>query len=166
MWGKKIGWSIENPLKTWWKARKYFRRPNIEFHWFSHVMGNCPYASLNAVSPIIDVLSRDVMWKWKWNSVRHERDPYIWVCFFKRFGFSINFKIYYNDEYGELRDGGMYYWEYLLDYLYNRHDLTKYDIWGSLKEGYEAYTVDTPLLSLNKKGLKEIGRYEEVYGNI
>lgn len=135
--------SLNNPLKTWWKARKYFVRPKAEIHFFKNINYNCPFASYNYVANILHITSRDVMWKWKWESVRHERDPFIWICLFKHFGFSINFKVRY-----EGKDMGMYYWEYLLDYLYNRKDINTVDKWTNV----DGTTVPTKKFSL-KDGL-------------
>lgn len=124
--------------------------PKPRLHLFKNIIYNCPYASYNRVGKIIDIWSSDVMWKDKYDSPRHERDPFIWICFFKTFGFSINFKINYVDEEGKICDGGMYYWEYLLDFLYYRKDLTKWDKW----ENYYTKTITpTPKFSLKKEWL-------------
>lgn len=147
-----FSFTFRNPLKTWWKARKYFKMPKPEIHFFGNMRNNCPFASYNYPAHILHVTSQDVMWKWKWDSIRHERDPYIWVCFFRRFGFSINFKIWYNEN-GKKQDGGMYYWEYLLDYLYGSKDLNKVDQWKGIRNNKE-YIIPTQEFSL-KECLKQ-----------
>lgn len=141
---------IENPLKTWWDARKYFKRPKMSLHFFSSPTYNCPYASYKWIGKILDITSCDVIWKDKYNSPRHERSPYIWVCFFHTFGFSINFRAS-NDYFKE-----MCYWEYLLSYLHYHNDLNKWEKWSNC---YNDEVVDTPSYSLNKKGKKEYGKH-------
>jgi hypothetical protein len=119
----------------------------------------------------------DIGWKDKWNSPRHERNPYIWVCFFRRFGFSINFNVYCRNEFGELESGDTYYWEYLLEWLYYKEKKTLrcYSVWqydsrlyrnrikyGNAEDGsedeYSPFKMIVPCvaLSLNKKGIKEL----------
>lgn len=127
---------LQNPLRTWWKAKKYFKRPKIEIHFFKDLHRNCPYARYDYVARILDIQSYDVMWKSKWNSPRHERSPYVWVCFFRKFGFSINFHITYIDYKGKIQDGDSFYWEYLLDFLYFRKDLSKVDLWQNMDGSY------------------------------
>lgn len=186
---------IENPLKTWWKARKYFKFPKIKFHkigkWFPKKVHTqfgdyiddginyCPYACLDNMGDILSIYSADVMWKDKWDSPRHERNPVIWILFFKRIGFSITFNITYLDEFGKSEFGDMYYWEFLLNYIYYHHNLkeallasggwsTSSKLWrriskyGSKEDGskdeYEPYPIiiQTQLFSLTKKGFKKL----------
>lgn len=137
--------SIENPLRTWWKARKYFIRPKISIHFFTNPIYNCPYASLNWISNLLDICSNDIGWKDKFDDPRFETAPYIWVCLFKRIGFSINFIVN--------KDGikENLYWEYLLNYLYYSKSLKIWDKWTDKDE-----IIETPKFCLNKKGLKKV----------
>jgi hypothetical protein len=172
---KYIEYLIYNPFKTWWKARKYFKRPKISFHFFWKLSQNCPIAYTKNVGKILDIYIDDVLWKDKYNSPRHERDPFIWVCFFKQFGFSINFDIYYRNEFGERVVGNMYYWEYMLDYLYYHHTLTCFPVWEGNSKLYKyifefknteggskdvlspcKYIVPSVAMSLNKEGIKQL----------
>lgn len=174
-----VKWFISNPLGTWYKARKYFKLPTIKINVFTNLRDNCPYASFNNVGKILNISCCDVSWKDKWNSPRHERNPYIWVCFFKRFGFSIHFRVYYIDELGNKTSGDMYYWEYLLDYLYYSKSLRisstwtytsklyRRTKWGKAEDGSnDKYVplervIPTPNFSLTKKGFKEL---QKLYG--
>lgn len=173
IYNKWVSIFIENPLKTWWKARKYFKRPKCKINFFVDPIYNCPYMSLNNISKILDIEVCDIMWKDKYNSPRHERNPYIWVCFFKKFGFSLNWYIYYRDEFGMKQEGDMYYWEYLLDYLYYRKSLKSYSVWTSLsllykeideyadeekEDTYKPITTVIPIvsMSLNKEGIEKL----------
>lgn len=172
-WNKKLNqWfsvCIEHPLKTWKKAKKYFKKPKTTIHFFSNPIYNCPYASYNYIAKIIDIRVFDIGWKDKFSTPRHERSPYVWICFFKRFGFSINWHIYYYNEFGEKQCGDIYYWEYLLDYIYYNKNLTHYPCWVSDSRLYKymtnykektmkaiEYAVPVVAMSLNKLGIKEL----------
>lgn len=164
----KINISIKNPLKTWWKMRMWFKRPKISISFFSNPIYNCPYTWLKNISSILDIWASDIMWKDKYNSPRHEANPFIWVCFFRKFGFSINFNIYYRDEFGERQNGSAYYWEYLLNVLEYHKSLDKgYSNWEGESRLYEyrdkdgeikksKYNIPVVAMSLNKRGIKQL----------
>lgn len=163
-----INYFIENPLKTWWKCRKYFKRPKISIHFFISPLYNCPYASYKWIGKIIDISCVDVYWKTKYDDIRYERPPYIWVCFFKRFGFSINFNTYFRNEFNEKCNFNEYYWDYLLTYLYRNNDLSKVPTYIGTSKIYKQINpkddsikfVDSVVqivqYSLTKKGIKQL----------
>jgi len=138
---------VEDPLKEWRKTKGLFVKPKCSFRFFKDIQSNCPYVYIPNVPSLLCIRSCSVGWKDKYNSPRHEEDPYIWVCFFRKFGFSINWYIP-----GEsYRD--YIYWEYLLDYLYYRKDITVWDEW---KEGGNQFQIIySPAFSLSKKGKEE-----------
>ena len=171
--------NINNPFKTWWKARKYFKRPSIKCH-FGLLKYSFPYANRDYIGKIIDISIHDVMWKDKYNSPRHERNPYVWICLFRLFRFEISTRINALTETGKVEDRSMFYWEYLLDYLYYSKSLkisrcwehsskvyhyTKY--YSNREDGEEdqivpyKMVIQTPLFSLNKNGLKEFNKLYE-----
>lgn len=171
--------NINNPFKTWWKARKYFKRPSINYH-FGLLKYSFPYANRDYIGKIIDISIHDVMWKDKYNSPRHERNPYVWICLFRLFRFEISTRINTLTETGKVEDRSMFYWEYLLDYLYYSKSLkisrcwehsskvyhyTKY--YSNREDGEEdqivpyKMVIQTPLFSLNKNGLKEFNKLYE-----
>lgn len=173
---KYFNFFIENPLKSYWKAKKYFKCPKISIHFFSNPIHNCPLASFKYIGAILDIQSHDVMWKTKYNSIRYERPPYIWICFFKRFGFSINFNIYYKDEFNETEPLDDWYWEYLLEYTKNNQKLSEaysvcygtsklYYVWDYEKneKKHKDYLIPIVKESLNKEGIKQLKK--ELYGN-
>ena len=185
MWwtGRKLSkWidiTIENPFKTWWKARKYFKRPSLKFH-FGLLKYSFPYANRNYIGKIIDISIQDVMWKDKYNSPRHERNPYVWICLFRLFRFEISTRINTLTETGKVEDRSMFYWEYLLNYLYYSKSLKINQCWehsskvyyytkyySNREDGEEDQVVpykmviQTPLFSLNKRGLKEFNKVYE-----
>lgn len=163
-----IDFFIENPIKTWWKCRKYFRFPNMSFHTFTHPMYNCPYATFKCIGKIIDVSIMDVMFKWKYDEIRFERSPYIWICFFRRFGFSINFHYYIKNEFNEREFCDDEIWEYLLDYLYKYKSLSKcIPHWLRDSKIYKErdkedklvpfkYIIPVVQYSLTKKGIEQL----------
>lgn len=173
---KWISYYITNPLKSWWKARKYFKRPKISFRIYRvRKYSGYPYASYNWIAKILDIHIHDVSWKDKYDSPRHERNPIVWICLFRFIAFTIHFNIYYYNEFGEKQGGDMYYWEYLLEWLYYRQSLTCYSTWigksgiyktideyGKANDGSEdtykpcQYVVPTVAMSLNKTGIKKL----------
>lgn len=171
--------SIENPFKTWWKARKYFKFPNIRIR-FSTSKTFCPYASSYWRGKILDILIHDLYWKDKYDSPRHERNPLIYICLFSRFSLWIIFYKKWIDEFGDEQNYSMEYWEYLLDYLYYTKSLKLDSYWqldshiatikvfGNAEDGSKDKRVPMKLyipahlFSLNKKGLKEFKKlYDE-----
>ena len=171
--------NINNPFKTWWKARKYFKRPSIKCH-FGLLKYNFPYANRNYIGKIIDISIHDVGWKDKYDSPRHERNPYVWICLFRLFRFEIGTRINDITEIGKVEDRSTFYWEYLLDYLYYSKSLkinqcweytskvyTRIKYYSNREDGEEDQVVpykmviQTPLFSLNKRGLKEFSKIYE-----
>lgn len=164
---------IENPLKTWWKARKYFKCPKIRVHKLGKLIHKkihtqfgdyiddgllyCPYACLDRIGSVLSIYSADVMWKDKFNSPRHERSPIIWILLFKRIGFCITFSNTFQGEYGEEVSGDMQYWEFLLSYLYYADNLKSALLTSN------GWTVDSKLWKyIVKYGKAEDGS-EDVY---
>lgn len=167
---KYIDISIENPFKTWWKARKYFKRPKLKFHIYWKDKGVTKYEEnfhyYNWGGKILDINIHDVWWKDKYNSPRHEFDPIIYIGLFKLINFSITFHINFRNEFNEKEDGNLEYWEYLLDYLYYSKNLLNYGGWHTNsklykywkgKEKRSAYFyIPTVAMSLNKQGIKQL----------
>ncbi len=175
-WNKRfnkwINICIENPLKTWKQAKEYFIKPKCKIHFFKNPMYNCPHMDLKRIARIIDIMASDIMWKEKYCTARHERSPYVWVCFFRRFGFSVNWHIYYKDEFNQIQNGDSYYWEYLLDYLYFDRILSNVPTWistsllynkieyGNTQKEDVKIPIDSVIpvaaMSLNKRGMEKL----------
>lgn len=98
---------LENPLKTYWKARKIFKFPTIKFRFW--------YGKLNS-SKILDFTSFDLIWKWKFDDIRHESNPRIELSFFNKIHFTWEFT--YNDNMD-----GLMVWEAILGYLYLHYSI-------------------------------------------
>lgn len=160
---KHCSFLINNPLKTWWKVRKYFRKPKMSIHFFKDIYHSvCPYASLENVAPWVEVRCVPEHVKLKEYDWSHESDPYIWVCFFRKFGFRIDWKITYKDKTGRKHDGGTEYWEYLYECLYDKRDLYDVPEWTSYHpENGEMVGENAHIerFCLRKKYLKE---YEKI----
>ena len=132
-----------NPFYTWWKVRKIFKRPKCHILigkriWFFGI------AILNQYyNPIISIKTSALGWKWKYDEVRHEWDPYIYICLFRKYQFIWVFNwVDKND-----RDSGvrsMATWEAILDYLYNNKTIEQVvneHQWGSFD--------DSPTITIN-----------------
>lgn len=175
--------SISNPFKNWWKARKYFKAPKTEIHFFctkQSAINHCPYGWRELIGKFLSIELHDVRWKDKWNSPRFEYNACIFISLFRRFGFMIYPRIYGIDEFGQKIDRDMYYWEYLLDYVHYTNKLKIDNFWvsssqivfkteyGKAEDGSEdkktpySIPIMTHLFSLNKKGLK---KFKQEYEN-
>lgn len=81
---------LQCPFATWWKARKYFKRPRFRFR-FGRVKnkGYWPMASTNYLKWYtskwfpIHIMSSDIGWKDKWHEPRFEM-PGHFIIFFGR----------------------------------------------------------------------------------
>lgn len=114
----KLWNEYHNPFYYWWKARKYFKRPKIHFIfdkdlWFFGMPARRDY-----YNPIIDINTSSLGWKWKYDEVRHEWDPYFQIVLFRKWHllWVINW-VDKKDKDSVTRS--MATWEALLDYLYN-----------------------------------------------
>lgn len=136
-----INISIENPFRTWWKARKYFKFPKLKIYTWK-------YSNRSESSKLLNITFRDIEWKDKWRSPRHEYNPIIQLTFFRKFAIELIFTNKVDDT---------IYWETILDYLYyskNIYESVNNNIWkdskGSLINPYN--------FALNKRGKKEYDR--------
>ena len=116
---------MENPLRTWWKVRKWFRIPKPSIY-FGPIISGLP---CKLPDKWIELYIYDVSWKDKYNSPRHERNPYVWICLFRLFRFEISTRINTLTETGKVEDRSMFYWEYLLNYLYYSKSLKINQCW-------------------------------------
>lgn len=172
--GNWINIHLENPLKTWWKARKYFKFPNISIYG-GKLKYSFPYACKDRIGKILDINFSELGWKDKYDSPRHESNPYIFICLFRFLYISIIFHKRFYDEIGRPKNGSMEYWEYILDYLYYKKKLTLASSWvytskifktidsyGESEDGsedkYKYMDIRIPIekYSLNKRGIKEL----------
>lgn len=172
-----ISFSIENPFKTWWKARKYFKFPDVRVVLTDNIHAY-PYASSKWRGTLLDIDIHDVYWKDKYDSPRHERNPLIYICLFSKWSLWITFHKTFINEFGDKTDESIHYWEYMLDYLYYSKSLKLNTFWtidskvakiidvGDSEDGSDdkikpmiVYIPDQ-LISLNKKGLKQ---FKELY---
>ena len=133
-------WNMyHNPLYYWWKARKYFKRPKAHFHcgnivWFFGFPCRKDY-----LNPVIDFRMSSLGWKYKWDTCRHEWDPYISILFFRRWQLLWVFNwVKKEDEFGHIRS--MATWEAILDYVHNKFTIEKCikrHTWEGSKHGEE-----------------------------
>ena len=106
-----------NPLHHWWKARNVFKRPKAHFYcgkltWFFGFPCRKDY-----LNKILDIRFSSLGWKTKYDSYRHEWDPYISIVFFRKWQLLWVFNwVDKNDELSYTRS--MATWEALLEYLH------------------------------------------------
>lgn len=95
---------LENPLKTYNKIKKYFRRIKPQFYF---KVSKSPFAA-----KILEINSCDVLWKDKWNSPRHEYNPKINISLFTYIHLNVTFTLK-DDSISDVA-----YWEAALYWLY------------------------------------------------
>lgn len=119
---------IENIFKTWWNARKVFKRPKIVFYLGKWVTG-LPIYRKNISYPL-GICSYDIIWKDKYNTPRFEYPPTINIVFLRRYQLLIWMK---QDE---------DYWEQLLWYLYysNSNLEESKETWPWMKDGKSTWS--------------------------
>ncbi len=111
-----------NPFYCWWKVRKIFKRPKCHFYigkrtWFFGLPICTDY-----YNRFISIHISNVGWKWKYDEVRHEWDPYIQIRLFRTWDIILIFNWTSKQD----PDSGirsMSTWEAILDYLYNKKSI-------------------------------------------
>ena len=117
---------IENPLRTYWKVKKYFKFPKLKCQFYKVPTNE---------AKILSIESYDVFWKDKWDSPRHEYNPKIVISLFRNFHFRIDFTYYYNNS-----DHSMEYWESILWFVYYNKTLNQAVFEGSCWKTYNYHT--------------------------
>lgn len=115
----------ENPLKTYNKAKKYFRKIKTKFK-ISFYKNNC--------SKIIDFTSFDITWKDKYNSPRHEFNPRIQLSLFNYIHFVLEFILSKDDL------ENMVCWESILNWLFYNKNLQESI---NITSGWTRYNPET-----------------------
>lgn len=129
-----------NPLYYWWKVRKIFKRPKCHFIYGKNIWFFGMYIRKEYYNPIIHIKFQGLGWKWKYDQVRHEWDPYIQICFFRKWHLIWIFNwVDPKDKNSSIRS--LATWEAILDYLYNNKSL-KYCIDNHVWGRDESITID------------------------
>lgn len=100
---------MENPFKTWWKVRKWFKFPKPSIY-FGPIVSGLPYG---LPDKWIELYIYDVSWKDKYNSPSLEFTPQINLDLFKKYQLLLTFQT--NHDY--------VYWETILDIIYYNKSL-------------------------------------------
>lgn len=114
--------NIFKPLRTWWKARKYFRFPSIKFRYgkAGEVASSIWHSSMNCAE-WFELKFCDVFWKRKYDNIVFEGEPCVNLILFNKWHLLWTFecpKVSYNES-------NYMYWEAMLDYVYDYHDICK-----------------------------------------
>lgn len=111
LWNK-----YHNPLYPWYKVRKIFKRPKSHFIygkdiWFYGMISSKYY------NPILHIYTSSLGWKSKYEDYRHEWDPFIDICFFRKYHliWVFNWAKKNNSDSGFISDST---WEAIMDFLY------------------------------------------------
>lgn len=133
-----------NPFYIWWKCRNYFKRPKCHFLYGKNIWFFGLYIDKKYYNPIIHFRTSAVGWKWKWDEPRHEWDPFIQICLFRKYHLIWVFNwVKKDDKKSYVRS--MATWEAILSYLYNKKNLVDSIVaneWGENDE------IITPLDNL------------------
>ena len=132
-----------NPFMPYWKVRKIFKRPKCHFMYGTKIwfFGLVLRQHLN---PIFAFHMSALGWKWKYDEVRHEWDPYIYICLFRKYQFIWIFN-WANKHDFDSSVRSMATWEAILDYLYNKktiEQVIKLHQWGSSVDGGPNITIN------------------------
>lgn len=100
---------MENPFKTWWKVRKWFKFPKPSIY-FGPIVSGLPYG---LPDKWIELYIYDVSWKDKYNSPSFEFTPQINLNLFKKYQLLLTFQT--RNDY--------IYWETILDIIYYNKSL-------------------------------------------
>ena len=100
---------MENPFKTWWKVRKWFKFPKPSIY-FGPIVSGLPY---RLPDKWIELHIYDVIWKDKYNSPSLEFTPQINLDLFKKYQLLLTFQT--RNDY--------IYWETILDIIYYNKSL-------------------------------------------
>ena len=154
---KLFKFDIENPLKTYYKVRKYFKFPKIKIK-FGRVKEKNK-------AKILNIKSRDLEYKCKYRELVHVADPYIKIYLFNKFWIYIYFTAEFTNDLGDRETCSTLYWEQILIYLYEFQN-----VYDTFKCGYsqkyfsklysnKLIEIIPSLVCLNKQGLKQL-KYE------
>ena len=116
-----------NPFYYWWKVRKIFKRPKCHVSirkniWFFGLPCRKEY-----YNRFLSINISNLGWKSKYDSPRHEWDPYIDICLFRKYHIMwvFNYAKSTEDrsnskESHESYTDNIYMWESMLEYLYGK----------------------------------------------
>lgn len=131
------GWNkLHNPLYHWWKVRKDFKRPRAHFIasknpiWFYGFPIRSDY-----LNRVIDIRFKALGWKDKYNSPRHEWDPYISILLFRKYHLLWTFN--WTDPL-DYSSSSMATWEAILDMLYygkSLEEVKSMHVWVRVSSG-------------------------------
>lgn len=144
LWNSYIKIQLKNPLRTYFKVRKWFNKLSIKVDMGKPMTTGLFPICESYIPKLFYFISSDLLWKNKYDSPRFEYPPHIEMIFFKRFKISIFFVRYIdkhtaNENLINLHWAGnqdMIYWESALRFLYYKkslQDSITYWAWNGLK---------------------------------
>jgi len=160
-----IYWNSLNVFKCfreYWKVRKYFEAPCIKRYYYPYIKQHEYNTDVYSKCKwrILEIKVYPLLWKWKWNQVRHEYNPTFSIMLFNKWKW--RYELHSPDAKEDL-----IYWESILNFLYDdtcKSNLNKTyseNIWWSdydnetkeytkqntvypyLRPGYQEYLIHT-----------------------
>lgn len=123
----KLWNEYHNPFFPWYKARKKFKRPKAHFIYEKNVWFYGMPINKELYNPILSIHLSSLGWKTKYEMFRHEWDPYIDICFFRKYHFMWVFNYAktienkaIDEDFNKSYTDNIYYWESMLEYLYGK----------------------------------------------
>ena len=107
---------MENPLRTWWKVRKWFRIPKPSIYFGPIILG----LPCGLPDKWIELHSYDVTWKDKYDRPVHKWNPYFAITIFRKW--IIYWTLCWSKDYIE----NMTTWEVILAHNYYNEDIKEY----------------------------------------
>lgn len=80
----KVKNEFKNPFYHWWKVRKEFKRPKCHFIFKKDLWFFGLYIKREYYNKFIHIRTSAVGWKDKYDSPRHEWDPFVQIVFFRK----------------------------------------------------------------------------------
>lgn len=139
----KVWNEYNNPFYTWWKVHNLFKFPYIHFRYGQITWFFGMPISKDKYNKIFDFRMSALGWKWKYEHVEHEWDPYVAITFFRKWQLLWVFN-YVTKEDKDSGTRNIATWEAILDILYNNRPLRsviKYHKW-SYKLDNESVIID------------------------
>lgn len=137
-----------NPLYYWWKVRKFFKRPKFHFIRGTNIyMFGFPIRK-EYYHKILYIRFSGLGWKFKYDEVRHEWDPYIHIRLFRKWDFIwiVNWVKKHNEK---ISVSSMATWEAILGMIYRGYNL------NTAVDSNKWSNGDSPYINLTKLGKKE-----------
>lgn len=144
----KIKNEFKNPFYHWWKVRKEFKRPKCHFIFKKNLWFFGLYINRKYYNRFIHIRTSAVGWKDKYDSPRHEWDPFIQIVFFRKWHMCWIFNwVDPNDPKSHIKS--MSTWEAILSRIYYSKSLEECVEENTWEGDSENYTIVENIIEKN-----------------